>query len=158
MTKLLAVVLGGTLGAVIGCAYLSHDIRRALDEVTRAACIQPLGACGRKQVYWNRCSHRVEIVDEDGVVRDELSHAMEIGARPGVEQATPTTVLHDGDAPKMTRAWRCKKRAARIYCHLYRDAASTFGAFVKPNLGDAGWEHDKFHMVPALCPPRQVEV
>jgi hypothetical protein len=134
--RLAIVVFGlavGGVGALVGCE-LNHDIRRALDEVTRAACIQQLGACGQKRVYWNRCSHRVEIVDEDGEVREELRRAFEIAARPGVEQSVSSVNGAHVDAPKMTKAWRCKKRRGRMHCHLYNAAASVFGAFVQPGL------------------------
>lgn len=161
---IVAAMLGasaGIVGALAGCK-VNDAMREQFAAIKRAACIQQLGACGRKTVYWNRCTRKIEVVDEDGEVRESLMKTWTIAsreaARPGVEQRASSASGAHVDAPKMTKAYRCKKREGTMHCHLYNAAASTFGAFVKPNRGDAGWEHDRFRFEPTLCRPRVVEV
>jgi hypothetical protein len=160
--RYVAVIAGGLiLGAVVvvaGCRF-SADIQHALDPVVAAWCYQQLGACGTKSVWWNRCTKKVEVRDQDGNIRENLT-TFEIADRPGVEQQVAPPTSPTGafvTRPKMTAAWMCKKRRGRVYCHIYRAGGSAFGAFVKRDGKRAAHECGR-RLNTALCPKKQTEI
>jgi hypothetical protein len=133
--KTAAIALWGlVIGSAVGCeAMRLAVIPDVILDAARAWCLKPIGACGAKSVWFNRCTGHVEIHAPDGVVVEHL-RAFEIADRPGVEQLMSPADSAAGahvDQPKITKDWRCKKRGKTMYCHLYRRADSAFGAFVK---------------------------
>jgi hypothetical protein len=49
----------------------------------------------------------------------------------GGNVGAPRLLTPVADAPKMTKAWKCKKRRESVYCHTYRAGMKDFAEAVK---------------------------